>query len=284
MSLDLQLLHQPGLTKQIFRPLASPLTVSSQQFLGNCHSPCSFQKAWTKTQIHRISDTPLVATAITDVPRTLESLVKQPGAKPFIDTRIAAQYAHGEDPDLKPRHIIEDVPQTGGTPVLDRLLDPQLRVLRRAGPRLSRQPPLAVLRSFFPARNFSSRNRTNSQSMTCVGISPASASSCNCINAAELTQSGGLTFSLESTLTNTTAPTASSSCFMRSRESSLVSTAVFHISPETSGTTSSSRSSPSAAFRPASGIVIELWSAATFWSVLGANCPRCRWRSRPRSH
>ena len=53
---DLQLLHQPGVAKQIFRPL-SALQKFVQQFVGNRHRPCSSQEAWTSSAIHRRSDT-----------------------------------------------------------------------------------------------------------------------------------------------------------------------------------------------------------------------------------
>ncbi len=53
---DLELLHQPGIAKQILRPLAA-LQQLVQQFLGYCHRPCSSQEAWTKYQLHRRSDT-----------------------------------------------------------------------------------------------------------------------------------------------------------------------------------------------------------------------------------
>ena len=38
---DLELFHQPGIAKQIFRPLTA-LQKFVQQFFGNCHRPCSF--------------------------------------------------------------------------------------------------------------------------------------------------------------------------------------------------------------------------------------------------
>jgi len=52
----LKFFHQPGITKQILRPLAAPQKFV-QQFLGNRHRPCSSQEAWTKAQLHRRSDT-----------------------------------------------------------------------------------------------------------------------------------------------------------------------------------------------------------------------------------
>src|SRR6056297_1167392 len=53
---DLELLHQPGIAKQILRSLAA-LQKFVQQFLGNRHRPCSSQEAWTRSQLHRRPDT-----------------------------------------------------------------------------------------------------------------------------------------------------------------------------------------------------------------------------------
>ena len=52
---EIQLLHQPGLAKQILRPRAA-LQQLVQLLVGNRHRPCSSQEAGTRSKIHRRPD------------------------------------------------------------------------------------------------------------------------------------------------------------------------------------------------------------------------------------